>query len=413
MSSVPSSTLVEHSIWWHVYPLGACGAPIRPGDDRAPGDWPLEHRLPHLEAWLDHVIELGCSGLLLGPVFASVAHGYDTLDHFRIDPRLGDDSDWDHFVEACHSRGLTILLDGVFNHVSMHHAWVSGDGPIKRVDGAPVPWEGHGELSELDHRDERTAGFVVDVMRHWLDRGAAGWRLDVAYAVPAEFWRTVLERVRETHPDALFLGEVIHGDYPQIAHDATLDSVTQYELWKAIWSSLADHNFFELAHALERHDEFSQRMVTQTFVGNHDVTRIATKVGDAGAALAAVVLFTVPGMPSIYYGDEQAFRGEKTDTISGDDAVRPPLPATPAEMLPTGDWLEDIHKALIGLRRRHPWLTRGRLHVDNITNTSLDYHVHTGGHHTGEHRLDVHLDLESTPHARLRFNDGETWQGVG
>lgn len=407
MSSVPSSTLVEHSIWWHVYPLGACGAPIRPEEGRTPGDWPLEHRLPRLEAWLDHVIELGCSGLLLGPVFASVAHGYDTLDHFRIDPRLGDDADWDHFVEECRSRGLTILLDGVFNHVSTHHAWVDGDGPVKRVDGAPVPWEGHGELSELDHSDECTAWFVIDVMRHWLDRGAAGWRLDVAYAVPDEFWQMVLGRVRDTHPDALFLGEVIHGDYPQIAHDATLDSVTQYELWKAIWSSLADRNFFELAHALERHDEFSRRMVTQTFVGNHDVTRIATRVGDTGAALAATVLFTVPGMPSIYYGDEQAFRGEKTDTISGDDAVRPPLPATPEDMLPTGDWLEDIHKALIGLRRRHPWLTRGRLQVDATTNTSLDYHVHTD-----EHRLDVHLDLEATPHVTLRFDDGETWHGV-
>ncbi len=366
-------SLAEHAIWWQVYPLGATGAPIRdPGDDTG-------HRLGRLEPWLDHVVELGCSGLLLGPVFESSSHGYDTLDHFRLDRRLGDDADWDHFVQQCRSRGLSIMLDGVFNHVGAQHPLVqqavTGGGIVKVRDGRPVGWEGHDSLAELDHDDPRTVDLVVDVMTHWLRRGAAGWRLDVAYAVPAAFWAQVLPRVRAEFPEALFLGEVIHGDYPAIAQTSTLDSITQYELWKAIWSSIQDRNLWELAWALQRHDEFCRVFVPNTFVGNHDVARIASLVGDSGAALAAVILLTVPGMPSIYYGDEEGFRGEKLTGYEADDQIRPPLPDSPADLSGMGAWLLRHYQALVALRRRNPWLVRAHLHVDEKTNTSIIYSV--------------------------------------
>ncbi|GMA40395.1 alpha-amylase family protein [Mobilicoccus caccae] len=352
-------SLLDHAIWWHVYPLGATGAPLR---DHAPDQ--VKHRLSRLEPWLDHAVELGCSGVLLGPVFASTSHGYDTLDHFRLDPRLGDDADWDDFVEQAHGRGLAIMLDGVFNHVGAGHELVEkarsgeaddgGGSMIRLVDGRPADWEGHGDLAELDHADPRVADLVESIMLHWLRRGADGWRLDVAYAVPSEFWARVLGRVRAEFPDAMFLGEVIHGDYAEIAAAGTLDSVTQYELWKAIWSSLADRNMWELAAALERHDAFSTQTMMQTFVGNHDVTRIATRVGDEGAALAAVVLLTLPGMPSIYYGDEQGFRGDKGEGFATDDALRPALPDSPADLAPEGWWLHRLYQALISVRRRNP-----------------------------------------------------------
>ncbi len=107
---------VEHAIFLHVYPLGFVGAEIRP--ERPP---PLAHRLGRLTAWLDYAIALGASGLLLGPIFASATHGYDTIDHFRIDPRLGDETEFDALIEAARGRGLKIVLDGVFNHVSRRH----------------------------------------------------------------------------------------------------------------------------------------------------------------------------------------------------------------------------------------------------------------------------------------------------
>ena len=377
--------MLDRTIWWHVYPLAALGAPIRDTKDAA-------HRLRGLEAWLDYLVELGCNGLLLGPIFESVTHGYDTLDHLRIDARLGDDTDIDWLINACATRGINIMLDGVFNHVARTHPWVE-QGLAGDTD-----WEGHNELATLHHDEREIRDAVVDIMCHWLRRGIAGWRLDVAYAVPSEFWRDVLSRVREEFPDAMFLGEVIHGDYAEIAAAGTLDAVTQYELWKATWSSLADANFWELAHALERHPA---DLLTNTFIGNHDVDRIASTVGTNKLILAAAILMTVPGMPSIYYGDEQGFTGTRGEGWSADDAVRPALPATPAELSPLGGWIYGEYQKLIGVRRRNAWLTRARVEVLDKTNETISFTCTDG-----EHTLQTDLWLAPTPGVRIHA-DGE------
>ncbi|MFS0795021.1 alpha-amylase family glycosyl hydrolase [Microbacterium sp. 1P10AE] len=368
----------EHVLWWHLYPLGFVGAPIREGVDR---DAEPTHRLERLEPWLDHVIELGLNGLLLGPIFASETHGYDTVDHFRVDPRLGDDRDLDRLLAAARERGIRVLLDGVFNHAGRGHPAFQavldgGDAALFRgawVDGRfePEVFEGHGALVALDHSSDATVELVVDVMCHWLDRGIDGWRLDAAYAVPAEFWARVLPRVRERFPGAWFLGEVIHGDGPAIVQASTMDALTQYELWQGIWHGIADGNFFELSHAIERHDELLATYVPQTFVGNHDVTRIASAVGGDLVPHALAVLFTVGGTPSVYAGDEFGWTGVKEEREGGDDAVRPEFPASPGDVTDVDDRILDAHRALIALRRRHPWLWRARTDVVEVTNTTL------------------------------------------
>jgi cyclomaltodextrinase / maltogenic alpha-amylase / neopullulanase len=112
--------------------------------------------------------------------------------------------------------------------------------------------------------------------------------------------------------------------------------------------------------------------VPQTFVGNHDVTRLATAVGEPELAdLASVVLFVLPGVPSVYYGDEQAFRGVKEHRAGGDDEIRPAFPASPAGLAPYGWPTYRLHQRLIGFRRRHPWLVRGRTRTEYVTNTAL------------------------------------------
>ena len=414
-SAAPDWT--DRVIWWQVYPLGATGAPIRP----APGD-PLAEsgpcrtgapaRLDRLEPWLDYAVELGANGLSLGPVFASSTHGYDTTDHLRIDPRLGDDAAFDRLAEACRARGLSLMLDGVLGHVGTEHplfraARAGGEErSLFRFDdaaGGPgyATFEGHESLAALNHDSAEVRDLAVRVLTHWLDRGASAWRLDAAYAVDPAFWASVLPAVRERHPDAWFMGEVIHGDYAGFVAASTVDTVTQYELWKAIWSSLADVNFYELDWCLRRHNEFMAAFTPATFVGNHDVTRVASRIGGAKAALAVVLLMTVGGVPSVYYGDEQAFRGVKTETLGGDDEVRPALPAAPADLAPYGAWMLRLHQDLIGLRRRHPWLVRARTEVTSLDNPRLAYDA------VGERgeRLHVSLGLEPTPRAEVRAPD--------
>jgi cyclomaltodextrinase / maltogenic alpha-amylase / neopullulanase len=218
------------------------------------------------------------------------------------------------------------------------------------------------------------------VMNHWLDAGADGWRLDAAYAVPAAFWAEVVPRVRARHPRAYLVGEVIHGDYPEFVAASGLDSVTQYELWKAIWSGLNDHNLFELGHALGRHNGFLETFAPLTFVGNHDVTRLASRLeDDRHLAHALAVLLTVGGTPAIYYGDEQAFRGIKEERAGGDDEIRPGFPGAPDELAPTGWPVYRLHQDLIGLRRRHPWLYRAQTEMLQLASEQMTYRVAAGG----------------------------------
>ncbi|MCV7056653.1 alpha-amylase family protein [Mycolicibacterium gilvum] len=371
---------VEHVLWWQVYPLGFVGA--HPADT-APE--PGEHRLRRIVDWLDYAVELGASGLALGPVFHSRTHGYDTIDHYRIDPRLGDDSDFDHLIGESHSRGLRVLLDGVFNHVGTEFPRYR-----EAVDGGDRSWfatrgddfatfEGHEGLITLDHDNADVVDYTVDVMSHWLARGADGWRLDAAYAVPDRFWAQVLPRVRQAHPAAWFVGEVIHGDYVARVRDSGFDSVTQYELWKAVWSSINDANFHELDWALTRHNEFLDTFVPLTFIGNHDVTRIASRLTDpAHVEHALVVLLTTGGTPSVYAGDEVAYRGVKEERFGGDDAVRPEFRSPFDGVGEQGHQMFRSHQHLIGLRRRHPWLHEARTTALSVTNTGYVYITRSG-----------------------------------
>lgn len=402
---------VTHAIWWQIYPLGFVGAfPA----DQAPDAG--EHRLLRIVEWLDHAVELGCSGIALGPVFASRTHGYDTTDHYRIDPRLGDDGDFDRLVAEAHRRGLRILLDGVFNHVGTDfpryraaiagQAGQSGDTSwFRKTRDGFATFEGHGELIALNHANPDVVAYTVDVMAHWLNRGADGWRLDAAYAVPERFWAAVLPAVRERHPQAWFVGEVIHGDYPAQVRAAGFDSVTQYELWKAIWSSLNDGNFHEVDWALQRHNEFLDTFVPLTFVGNHDVTRIASRLDDPRhLEHALVLLLTTGGTPSIYAGDEWAWRAVKEDRAGGDDAVRPEFGHRP-----TGyDDTLQLHQYLIGLRRRHPWLHTARTEEIALSNTGYVYRTRTDD---GE--LTVALNVSDEPMPVVLPRPGQITAGSG
>lgn len=374
-------------IWWHCYPLGFVDA------ERYSSEV-LHHRLPQLVGWLDYSIELGANGLLLAPIFASRSHGYDTLDHFRIDPRLGDQRDFDDLLAQAHARGIKVVLDGVFNHVSADHEIVrkaKAGGPDSPA-GSWVRWvgeyvrgfEGNLDLVELNLANPEVAEYVIEVMNHWLARGVDGWRLDAAYAAGAEVWAPIVAGVKAVHPDSWVLAEVIHGDYVEFQGISGVDSITQYELWKATWSSLLDRNPHELAWTLKRHAAFCQHFLPQTFIGNHDVTRIASKLDDpARLRLAIAVLLLLPGIPSIYAGDEQGFTGEKTDGPRGDDAVRPAFPADPSGLANFGQWIFTEHQRLVHLRRTNPWLVSAQLSVASLDDQGIGLELSNGGRRLG------------------------------
>ena len=351
-------------------------------------------------------MDLGVSGLLFGPFFYSSSHGYDTLDQYRIDPRLGTMEDFDNLLAECKKRGLRVLLDGVFSHVGSDNPQVkkvlaegasSADAHLFDIDWdspngpAPRVFEGHGALVRLNHVSPETVRYVDEVMRFWLERGIDGWRLDAAYSVAAPFWAKVIPPLRERFPESWYLGEVIHGDYVEFVDQSTVDSVTQYELWKAIWSALLDGNFFELDWSLQRHNDFLDHFVPNTFVGNHDVTRISSTLGADRAMIAFMILMTVGGIPSVYYGDEQGFTGIKEENMSGDDAIRPRMPNTPEGLLPFGKTTYACHQDLIGLRRRHPWLATARTSAVLVENTRYVYRSTASD---GQRFLEVSLDLE-------------------
>jgi len=356
-------------------------------------------------------------------VFASSTHGYDTVDALRVDPRLGDEGDLRRLIDECHRRDLRILLDGVFHHVSRafppfadvlrHRAasafrgWFRLDFERDGRDGFSYrTFEGHHHLVALDHRSEEVLRWATDVALYWLGRGIDGWRLDAAYAVLPSFWASLSARVRARFPDALLIGEVIHGDYVKFAETSGLHGVTQYELYKAIWSAVNDVNCFELAWALQRHAAFSQAFVPLTFVGNHDVTRILSRLRDPNhLGLALAVLFTVPGSPCEYYGDEVGARGVKEHREGGDDAIRPPLPDEAAVAGDAARPVLALYRELIGLRRARPWLTGAQLAMASLAKSHCQYTVSAGAS-----ALLVRLNPGDTP---VEMDDvGRSWRPI-
>ena len=337
---------------YHLHALGAAGG----------------RGLPALTSWLDHVASLGAGAVLITPIHASSSHGYDTVDAFALDERMGTDADLDRFVSACHDRDLRVLFDGVFNHVGRGFArtdWLSG-----RV------WEGHDELPTLNHDLPEVLEWATSVGRHWLERGGDGWRFDVAYSMPRPFLAGLTAGIKATHPEAFLFGEMIAGDFAGLVRGTSLDSATQYELFKAIWSSLNDANMWELAWALQRHAALAAEFPPVTFVGNHDVTRIASQLRDPRhLELALAVLFTVPGIPCVYYGDELGWTGEKTTGAGGDDAIRQPLPSAPDDAAQIDQPQVEQHRRWIDYRRAHPQLTDAPLEVLDKTNGTIAYRV--------------------------------------
>ncbi len=328
----------NEAIFYHIYPLGLTGAP-KHNDYSAPVS-----RLNTLLPWIDHIKEIGCTALYIGPLFESVGHGYETTDYKKLDSRLGTNEDLKNFVAACHEKGIKVIFDGVFNHTgrdffafkdiqqnrehSRYLNWycnVNFGGNNEYNDGFSYEnWGGYNLLVKLNQRNPEVQNYICDVIRFWVSEfDVDGIRLDAADVLDFDFMRALRRTAAEVKEDFWLMGEVIHGDYSRWVNGETLHSVTNYALHKALYSGHNDHNYFEIAHTVKYLLNMGN-LDLYNFVDNHDVERIYTKLSNkAHFAPVHVLLYTLPGIPSIYYGSEFGIEGKKEKF--SDDSLRPAL----------------------------------------------------------------------------------------
>jgi glycosidase len=408
------------AIFYHVYPLGMLGAPAR-NDRHAP----VTRRLTELIDWIPHWQSLGINALYLGPVFESSTHGYDTIDYFKVDRRLGDAATLAELVKACHAGGIRVILDAVLNHVGRDHwifqdvrrhgqasqytDWISGLRFDKKSPcGDPFTydaWAGHYELVKLNLKHPGVQQHLLDAVDAWMtELDIDGLRLDAADVMDLDFLRTLSAHCRARKADFWLMGEVVHGDYAKWANPDTLDATTNYHAYKGLWSSHNDRNYFEIAHTLNR--QFGpggdyRGLPLYAFVDNHDVNRIASQLKQKSHLFPLhVLLFTMPGAPSIYYGSEWAIEGKKAKTT--DAPLRPPL-SLRAEAHPLASTIAKLSK----IRQSLPALRRGQYRQLLVGREQFVFERQVDGErvvvalNAGDNAVGVALDLPGVRDGKL------------
>lgn len=330
----------NEAVFYHIYPLGMTGAPKQNSYNE------IAHRINTLIPWITHIKEIGCNAVYIGPLFESVGHGYETTDYKRLDSRLGTNEDLKNFVAKCHENEIRVIFDGVFNHTgrdffafkdllqhrenSIYKDWycnVNFYGNNSFNDGFSYEnWGGHDLLVKLNQRNDAVKDYICDIIRFWVSEfDVDGIRLDAADVMDFNYMKSLRQAANEVKPDFWLMGEVIHGDYSRWANDGILHSVTNYMLHKALYSSHNDCNYFELAHTIKYVSNMTgDKIRLYNFVDNHDVERIFTKLRNKAHFVPVhILLYTLPGIPSVYYGSEFGIEGKKEH--GSDYSLRPML----------------------------------------------------------------------------------------
>lgn len=381
----------DEAVFYHIYPLGLTGAP-KENPYGAP-----EHRLQTLIPWITHIKEIGCNAIYIGPLFESVGHGYETTDYKKLDSRLGTNEDLTDFVAKCHEQGIRVILDGVFNHTgrdffafqdikknrenSPYKDWycnVNFWGNNEYNDGFSYEnWGGYNLLVKLNQHNPAVRDYICDVIRFWVSEfDIDGIRLDAADVLDFEYMKALRHVANEVKPDFWLMGEVIHGDYTRWVNEGTLHSVTNYNLHKALYSGHNDHNYFEIAHTVKRLYEMGgsrpDGLKLYNFVDNHDVERIYTKLNNkAHFTPVHILLYTLPGVPSIYYGSEFGIEGRK-ERFS-DDSLRPALSLADYTDAVSSNPCTKLIAALGKIRQNTPALSYGNYQELILTNRQYAY----------------------------------------
>ncbi|MCR5421232.1 MAG: alpha-glucosidase C-terminal domain-containing protein [Lachnospiraceae bacterium] len=367
----------DEAIFYHIYPLGLLGAPPK---NEYNG---ITHRLPSLDPWINHIKNLGCNALYIGPLFESEGHGYETTDYLKLDSRLGDNKDLKRLVKQCHKNKIKVIFDGVFNHtgrtffafkdikehreMSKYRDWycnVNFYGNNEYNDGFSYDnWGGYNLLVKLNQRNPEVRDYICNVIRFWVKEfDIDGIRLDAADVLDFDFMKALRATANEVKPEFWLMGEVIHGDYTRWVNEGTLHSVTNYALHKALYSGHNDHNYFEIAHTVKRlYDMGGSRpegLKLYNFTDNHDVERIYTKLNNKAHIIPVnILLYTLPGIPSVYYGSEFGIEGKKERY--SDESLRPKLNIEDFDNALSENPITELISSLGKIRQSTPALSYG------------------------------------------------------
>lgn len=376
----------DSAVFYHIYPLGLCGC------SKENTGVPESH-FEQLKQWAKHACDLGFTAIYIGPLFESVGHGYETTDYKKVDIRLGTNEDFRDFVDYCHDMGVKVVVDGVFNHVgrrffafedlqknretSQYRDWfcnVNFGGNNEYNDGFSYEnWGGYNLLVKLNQRNPVVMQYLYDVIRFWIDTfDIDGIRLDAADVLDFDFMKGMRHETAQMKEDFWLMGEVIHGDYSRWVNDQTLHCVTNYELHKGLYSGHNDHNYFEIAHTIRRLNDICRGSRLYTFADNHDVERIYTKLNQKEhLKLVTLLVYTLYGIPSVYYGSEFGIEGKKEQ--GSDWNLRP--------YLELSDFVDTVEKnpvtalcAKLGaMKKQYPELTDGAYQELHLTNRQFAY----------------------------------------
>jgi len=358
----------EDAVIYHIYTLSLAGAPFR--NDYAL----LEHKLAEIEKWIPHIRGMGFNTVLFSPVFKARTHGYDVTDYFEIDNRIGTNDEFKSLVKKFHDNGIRVLLDSVFNHCGRDFfafrslrqnnrefaGWFKGVDFTKQSPmGDPFTydtWSGYYELPKFNLQNTVVKNYLFAAARFWIDNfDIDGMRLDAADVIDFDFMAEMRGITEEKKRDFWLMGEVVHGDYSKWVNTSTLHSVTNYVLYKSLISSHNDKNLYELAYCI-KNSVPDNGLPLNSFLDNHDLPRIASNVSHpAYLNTLYALLFTLPGIPSVYYGSEWEIKGIKEN--GSDHALRPYIDIENRSVYST--WLTGHISKLISLRQKENALKYG------------------------------------------------------
>jgi len=346
---------------------------------------------------LDYLQDLGVTALYFNPIFQSASnHRYHTHDYYKIDPLLGGDEAFDALLAECQRRGIRIVLDGVFNHTSRGFfpfndvlengpasPWVDWftfyEHPANAYDHGRPPgyeaWAALHALPKLNTDNPQVREYLMRVGEYWLHKGIDGWRLDVPSEIRSDgFWQEFRQRVKAINPEAYIVGEIWGDSRPWLQGDQ-FDGVMNYLFAEAAIAFSAGHRVrretvegrsyapwpgidgrayaTKVDHLLGLYP-WPVQLTQLNLLDSHDTSRFVTIAGDdrASVRLGTFLLFTFPGAPSIYYGDEIGLGGALPDHWA-----RKSFPWDHPER-----WDLDaltFHKEVIALRQSHPALQTG------------------------------------------------------